>query len=549
MVDRPGSSAAEAGDAPMVPRFSEIILYPLQLARMPGQSASVANREKLLGSGSVWRDVADDLVGSSGAFREQHYTEFVSFMPDVQRFLYGEGSGAAAIPPAIRVFRRNDVAAARVVLKAGEAPIVFAVPRIELYFFHDIDLVMLAVEFAGEDLTLSQAQDALFRLARAYPASWDEAGQPVHCCESVELLDAEGQLLAAADYADMERYVAAVCDYRAAEIAAHWAFLLVPLMLEHGASDGAIPFHLIEQERMPLLAWLALDDVRGVSRDDWVRLGLAAAPGKPGAAPFGARHLDDFEARYCYDRFWDSDRGHDHTATRMICSGYAFLMAGESSNSRFVDTEHGILAKFRHQYFLLALIAHFHRATLMAFRDRLVTAMSLLTDYAPENVKRFKREIRLTHENFLRFTHRYWFSEVTTQGPAHDIFARWTRELGTDHLFREVREEVNDMMDYLDSDSLRRQANSVVRLTVVTFFGLIGTVATGVLGMNIFDFGHAPVAERVLVFAVVFVPVAALTFYTAAKSQRLTEFLEAVSDHRLPLRRKIAALVRVWRRS
>jgi hypothetical protein len=48
---------------------------------------------------------------------------------------------------------------------------------------------------------------------------------------------------------------------------------------------------------------------------------------------------------------------------------------------------------------------------------------------------------------------------------------------------------------------------------------------------------------------VVFVPVAALTFYTAAKSQRLTEFLEAVSDRRLPLRRKLAALVRVWRRT
>jgi hypothetical protein len=527
MVDRPGSNAAEAGDAPTVAGFREIILYPLQLARMPGQSASVANREKLLVSGSAWREVADGLVGSSNAIREQHYTEFVSFMPDVQRFLYGEGCGAAAIAPAIQLFRREDIAAARVVLKAGEAPIVFAVPRIELFFFHDIDLAMLAVEFTCKDLTLSQAQDALFRLARAYPASWDKAGQPVHCCEGVELLDAEGQVLAAADYADKQRYVAAVCDHRAAEIAAHWAFLFAP----------------------PLLAWLALDDVRGVSRDDWVRLGLAAAPGKPDATPFGARYLADFEARYCYDRFWDSDRGHDHTATRMICSGYTFLMVGEAANSRFVDTEYGILAKFRHQYFLLALIAHFHRATLMAFRDRLVTAMSLLTDYAPENVKRFKREIRLTHENFLRFTHRYWFSEVTTQGPAHDIFARWTRELGTDQLFREVREEVNDMMGYLDSDSLRRQANSVVRLTVVTFFGLIGTVATGVLGMNIFDFGHAPVAERLLLFGVVFVPVAALTFYTAAKSQRLTEFLEAVSDRRLPLRRKLAALVRVWRRT
>ena len=35
------------------------------------------------------------------------------------------------------------------------------------------------------------------------------------------------------------------------------------------------------------------------------------------------------------------------------------------------------------------------------------------------------------------------------------------------------------------ADSLRRQANTVVRLTVVTILGLIGTITTGFLGMNL----------------------------------------------------------------
>mgnify|MGYP000299450774 CR=1 FL=1 len=34
-----------------------------------------------------------------------------------------------------------------------------------------------------------------------------------------------------------------------------------------------------------------------------------------------------------------------------------------------------------------------------------------------------------------------------------------------------------------EADSLRRQANTVVRLTVVTTFGLIGTVLTGILAV------------------------------------------------------------------
>ena len=52
------------------------------------------------------------------------------------------------------------------------------------------------------------------------------------------------------------------------------------------------------------------------------------------------------------------------------------------------------------------------------------------------------------------------------------------------------------MSDYLDSDSLRRQANTVVRLTVMTTFGLIGTVATGFLGMNLLAMADAPLMTR-----------------------------------------------------
>jgi Mg2+ and Co2+ transporter CorA len=45
-------------------------------------------------------------------------------------------------------------------------------------------------------------------------------------------------------------------------------------------------------------------------------------------------------------------------------------------------------------------------------------------------------------------------------------------------------------------DTLRRQANTVVRLTVVTTFGLIGTVVTGFLGMNLLALADAPFLEN-----------------------------------------------------
>jgi hypothetical protein len=103
------------------------------------------------------------------------------------------------------------------------------------------------------------------------------------------------------------------------------------------------------------------------------------------------------------------------------------------------------------------------------------------------------------------------------------------------------------MNTYLDADSLRRQANTIVRLTVVTIIGLIGTVTTGFLGMNLIAEADAPPARKLLYFMIVFVPTIFLTFYTMAKSKGLSDFLDALSDERLTAWQKAKALAAVWR--
>ena len=121
--------------------------------------------------------------------------------------------------------------------------------------------------------------------------------------------------------------------------------------------------------------------------------------------------------------------------------------------------------------------------------------------------------------------------------------------LGTDSLYSEIRDEIEDMSDYLETDTLRRQANTVVRLTVVTSFGLIGTVATGFLGMNLFALSELTTLEKIVAFMVVLVPVTALTFYTIIRSKRLSDFLESLSDERLRPTAKLDSLLNVWRRT
>ena len=58
-----------------------------------------------------------------------------------------------------------------------------------------------------------------------------------------------------------------------------------------------------------------------------------------------------------------------------------------------------------------------------------------------------------------------------------------------------------------------------------------------------------PLVAKVGYFAMILIPVIVLTFYTVAKSGRLSEFLEVLSDERESTRAKFNALAKVWRRS
>jgi hypothetical protein len=88
----------------------------------------------------------------------------------------------------------------------------------------------------------------------------------------------------------------------------------------------------------------------------------------------------------------------------------------------------------------------------------------------------------------------------------------------------------------------------MVRLTVVTTFGLIGTVATGFLGMNLFDHTALDPLTKLGIFTAVFIPSASLAFYTIAKSKRLFAFLDALASDRHGAKDKLIALKKIWGR-
>jgi hypothetical protein len=58
----------------------------------------------------------------------------------------------------------------------------------------------------------------------------------------------------------------------------------------------------------------------------------------------------------------------------------------------------------------------------------------------------------------------------------------------------------------------------------------------------------APWTTKLLIFSTVFVLTLALTVFTMAKSKRLSDFLDAISDERLTVWQKFRSLGLVWRK-
>jgi Mg2+ and Co2+ transporter CorA len=165
--------------------------------------------------------------------------------------------------------------------------------------------------------------------------------------------------------------------------------------------------------------------------------------------------------------------------------------------------------------------------------DRLVAAIKRLEVQSSRSTVRFRSEIYALQESFMSFTQRYWIGDASHQDQARDLFRMLRRQLDTEATYRDLRSEIFDSVQYLDSDVLRRQTGSMHRLTAVTILGLIGTVATGFLGMNLIAAADAPLGTRLTIFGVVLASTALVILLVVVASRPLTALFDRISgEHR-----------------
>jgi hypothetical protein len=146
-------------DPIVVRHFRQVVLWPLQLV-LPDRTISTIQRpwESLSDDASnPWKEVLDEFHANPALLEERHYREFVTFLPYVQRFIYGSKVGLDPArregEPSLRIYRRHDIAGARITY-ADESIITFGVGHVDLYFFLDADVVLHAFEIFTDDITL-----------------------------------------------------------------------------------------------------------------------------------------------------------------------------------------------------------------------------------------------------------------------------------------------------------------------------------------------------------------------------------------------------------
>lgn len=525
--------------------FKHTLLWPVQLRslrslRSEGGTDVLHYWDILKRSPGPWKYVDDALLIEDDSCKIG-YEEFVYFLPYVQRFLYGVGDEGRGAQSSLHIFTRDDIASVRVQLKPKRPVITLRVERVRLYFFYDIDVALVAFEVAGNDLALEDVVEMMDRFGRPYPPSWESGGQGSHSPHHVELLGVDGQILAQSDYGDHHKYLELVRQGRQTPLATHWEYLLSPLMPAY-KDGGSIKYYQLENKRIPIMTYLAFDDPHQLSRGDMVRLGFAAKWGPSDTLPYSSDFLRNFEGDHCYDRYWEARHdGNESMHTRYFFCGVAFSVITK------IDAEHSVLShQFRHQFFQIGLIAHFHKAALLSLSNRFSRAVERLNVRDFQSVSIFKRSVRETLEVFLRFNHRYWFHELSNQVQASDFFRRWSHQLGSDALYNEVREEARDINEYLDADRMRKQADNAMRLTVVSACGMVGTIVTGFLGMNLYSHSELSTLSKWLIFFMVFIPVTGLALYTVMLSRRIASFMEALSSEGLTWGEKFKTFRQIW---
>jgi hypothetical protein len=436
-------SARDAAEIP-IREFKAIFFWPMRLkplkncALRNSRETGDENSSQWLGKYAEWlcKNGQWKASGRYGehAFRRSppsaadSYAEFVYFHPFVQHYLF--------LNESIRLLHREDIWSVRLQLQSGGPVRTFPVERIQMFLFPS-DVAILAVQIntpleSESPFTLAEAQDSLDYARRLYPPFW-VGDKPEKVPHLMQWVNANGELVGeASDFGDQDAHIPQQPEEEIA-VGAHWRSLVAPLAF----SDTDLRYEQLEDDRLPTMAYLSVDEPAEIGEPDFVRLAFLDDRGQPDRYPYSRDFLANF-SNYCYDRFWNPLQP-EGFSTRYLCAGYSFLAVGSVRDSVFRDL---VSKHFEQPYFVLALIAHLQKASLLVFWNRLAALVHRFEEQKPsrESRQEFFRKQKWLLADLSDYCCRFSHGEASNQLQGQELFALWTRHLGIRELQAQVME-------------------------------------------------------------------------------------------------------------
>lgn len=471
-----------------VTAFEMTYLWPVRMSAQGDLGAARQNIERnsaswlnlyadVLGNGGNWKLVEDyyaspvkterdgiDLPATpqlgTPAPSQGRYAEFLYFHPYIHSIFYEADEQRSA-----KILERVDIEQLRVVLRHGDKCPEWCLQVLEVkLFLFPTDIAILAVrvaepracDAAGNPIAflLSDAMDFMDYTRRVYPPYWDDQScswgrVPV----SMKWIRRNGTELGVSDFRSVNAFENKA-KLHEVPVAAHWLSLLdgfqpapsegdAPVHGTEGAettTSAGLLFSQVEDDRLPILAYLAVDEPAKISQGDWLRLAYCDDFGPwsdSNGFAYSKPFLEETTKGLFYDRFWDPDRG---CTTRYSFVDYAFVVVGATRDGFFRKV---VRSHFRQHYLVLALLAHLQKASLLGYWSDLSKMVQQFSQAPPSldsKVKLDKAQQRLLND-LTDFVSRFYFIEVSNQLQAKEMFDLWRSRLGIEKLFAEVVEQ------------------------------------------------------------------------------------------------------------
>ena len=336
-------------------------------------------------------------------------------------------------------------------------------------------------------LTLADAQNGLEWIRRIFPRWWKN-DVPGDALKTVSYKNSHGEKMTLNAWSESEMNQKFSQESRSTPVMPWVARLLHPLVtdnhhLDHFGDDRSFMTSAICVDPKQAKASTTFSKIR---EGDFFRLAEAdKAPFNSTEYAYQKPFLQSLKDQYFYSRHaYDAD-SQSGNATQYLMSHHHLCTVGVGNYFR-TDVLPHTDRYYRHMQYICVL--QYYR--LLQYSKRLT---NLVRDHGEEGqAAEFRAELLDIRTDFLRFTHLYHVSNISSQLQPREMFAKLYKAMGLDGMFAEVEAEMQAATEFvvmLEGREAQEQAREAQKraenLNQLIALGVPLTLLVGVAGMNI----------------------------------------------------------------